>query len=295
MKPARPGQGRPPARPAAAPAPQYSQPAPPTRELTTSQWWIIAATACAVCLLLVLNSGRLADSSAETPREQTEPVTVPPEPQATKPKPPIPVSPNEPAQSYFTVPPETIAMALKRNVYITAHDRRDIGYSGSGARIGHGLILTARHVVFEKKDERVPMTEIEVDHVAATVAAEDLSIDTAILKVPDDGIEAIAVVYDPELLKLNTPVVFIGNPRGRKNTLQTGYISRLESPNNGSDMFEILTFDADHGISGSSVYTLDGRLIGLSQRGDADDTIRLAVLRNLKPVQRLLETLKGIR
>jgi S1-C subfamily serine protease len=204
------------------------------------------------------------------------------QPPSTPPEPSVPIEPN------IKVPQETITLALKRNVYITAHDHREIGYSGSGGRIGHGLILTARHVVFEKKDDQVPKLEIEVDHVAAKIVAEDLPNDLAILEIPDDGMEPITLAYDADLLKLGTPVAFVG-------TLQTGYISRLSSPENGSDMFEILTFDADHGISGSVVYTFDGRVIGISQRGDADDTIRLAIVRNLKPLEKLLKTLKNIR
>lgn len=301
QRPAPARSARPPARPAARPAVpnrpaeqppiQPQQPTQPNSSMMNVGYLAVIVLSCVMIGMLIHSNYPIITRT----QEQTAPseiIMVPKDPHASLPKPAAP----EPAeQRYVKVPQETIDLALKRNVYITAKDKRDIGYCGSGGRIGNGLILTARHVVFEKLETKIPKTEIEVDHVAATILAEDLATDIAVLRIPDDGFTPVVIAYDAELIKLNTPVVFIGNPRGRKNTLQTGIVSRLESPENGSNMFEVLTFDADHGTSGSVIYTLDGRLIGVSQMGDADDTIRLGIVRNLLPVEKLLNTLKGTR
>jgi S1-C subfamily serine protease len=194
-------------------------------------------------------------------------------------------------QHFLSVPPGTIEVALKRNVFIKATDKEGSTHSGSGGRIGHGLVLTARHLVFEVFESQIPHTEITVDNVAAIIVAEDLVNDIAILRVPDDGFLPVDVSYHEDQVKVNTAVVIVGNPGGKKNTLKTGTVSRLESPENGSGVFEVRVF-ADHGLSGATVYTAEGKVIGVIL-GDPDGNNCFGMVRNTIPVQRLLNTLKS--
>src|SRR5439155_1260121 len=136
---------------------------------------------------------------------------------------PTPEKPRQPAPAlhprFVDVPQNIIDTIMSRNVYIST----EFG-SGSGGRIGNGLVLTARHVVVDKGTDRSRI-RILVDHKPATIVAEDKETDIAVLRLlENDGTAHVDISYDQGLIKLNIPVVIAGNPNLHLNTFQTGVI-----------------------------------------------------------------------
>lgn len=197
---------------------------------------------------------------------------------AVKPVPPAPVSEEERVI-------RTAANASPAVVSILVQDRGqqdalfEIG-KGTGFLIdGGGLIVTNRHVAFEREavltvfltDGRTfPARVIDIDPVN----------DLALVKIDAKGLPSLALEADDKL-RLGQTTVAIGNALGKyANTVTSGILSGVGRDVEASNQVtgglerleELLQTDAaiNNGNSGGPLLNLDGRVIGVNTAVEQD-------------------------
>ncbi len=184
------------------------------------------------------------------------------------------------------------ARRVARNVVsLIVRTKRNETYLGNGTAIRPGIVLTANHVV-SNKDITEIMVICGAVQLVGTVLQSDFATDTALLKVPDCGKEtlqvaAVRVSVDdtlfvtgfmqergaakPTLYRLFTTtsripqarLVFSGNARDEQvvRVMVAAMAKRHIRP-------LPLAAALPRGMSGSPVFTADGRIIGLVSIAD---------------------------
>ncbi len=139
---------------------------------------------------------------------------------------------------------------------------------GSGVIIDHnGYILTNSHVV--AKAQKITVTLFSGKKVAAKLVGRDPESDIAIIKIPPEYVETVAVLGDSDNLKCGQKVIAIGNPFGLSHTLTTGVISALDRDiiaGNGMRLEGLIQTDAaiNPGNSGGPLLNSMGEVIGIN-------------------------------
>jgi S1-C subfamily serine protease len=149
---------------------------------------------------------------------------------------------------------------------------------GSGfvvSRRGH--VLTNAHVITNAPSASVAAAETvyvefaDGDRVPATVVGWDLFSDVGVLEVdPDDHPLKPVPLGNSEAVSVGSPVVAIGSPFGRENTLTTGVVSAtkrsIESLTSDYDVPNAIQTDAaiNRGNSGGPLFDAAGRVIGIN-------------------------------
>jgi serine protease Do len=139
---------------------------------------------------------------------------------------------------------------------------------GSGFIIDRdGYILTNNHVVENARDIVVTMSgDIKL---SATLVGRDPDSDLAVIKVPPEGIDAIAPLGDSDNVRVGQKAIAIGNPFGFGHTLTTGIVSALNRSIITRDNIRIddlIQTDAaiNPGNSGGPLLNSSGEVIGIN-------------------------------
>lgn len=154
----------------------------------------------------------------------------------------------------------------------TKTEKQNVG-GGSGFIVSaDGLILTNKHVVFDKAAEYTVFTN-DGKKYAAKVLARDAMNDIALIKIEATGLKA-ATLGNSDSIKLGQTAIVIGNALGEfRNTVSTGVISGLArnvtagGAEFGNETIQgVIQTDAaiNPGNSGGPLLNLRGEVIGMN-------------------------------
>lgn len=136
------------------------------------------------------------------------------------------------------------------------------------------FIITNDHVVTGAKDITAELASRE--HYPAEVVGYSDLLDLAVIKIRTPKKIPVAVVGDPQSLKVGHPLYAIGNPYGLKWKLSVGFVGKL-----GDDLSvkDFIVFDgAVHpGNSGGGLFNVSGELVGIMAEADFMGGIGFAV------------------
>jgi len=137
---------------------------------------------------------------------------------------------------------------------------------GSGVIVDaeRGLVLTNHHVVDQAHEIDVKLRDGR--ELSAELVGSDTETDIALLRVPAQGLTAVAW-GDSDSLRVGDFVVAIGSPFGLSHTVTSGIVSALGRTGLGIEGFEsFIQTDAsiNPGNSGGPLVDLHGRLVGIN-------------------------------
>jgi putative serine protease PepD len=139
---------------------------------------------------------------------------------------------------------------------------------GSGFIIDkRGYILTNNHVV--AKAQEIKVTLADGKRLSAVMIGRDPYSDLAVIKVPEGGVNAVALLGDSDQIKVGQKAIAIGNPFGLSHTLTTGIVSALHRSIMTSEDIQIddlIQTDAaiNPGNSGGPLLNSSGEVIGIN-------------------------------
>ncbi|MGD9161459.1 MAG: trypsin-like peptidase domain-containing protein [Desulfobacteraceae bacterium] len=139
---------------------------------------------------------------------------------------------------------------------------------GSGFIINkRGYILTNNHVV--AKAQEIKVTLADGKRLSAVMIGRDPYSDLAVIKVPEGGVNAVALLGDSDQIKVGQKAIAIGNPFGLSHTLTTGIVSALHRSIMTSEDIQIddlIQTDAaiNPGNSGGPLLNSSGEVIGIN-------------------------------
>lgn len=137
---------------------------------------------------------------------------------------------------------------------------------GSGVIVDaeQGLVLTNHHVVDQADEIDVRLRDGR--ELSAQLVGSDAETDIAVLRIPAQGLTAVAL-GDSDQLRVGDFVVAIGSPFGLSHTVTSGIVSALGRSGLGIEGFEsFIQTDAsiNPGNSGGPLVDLHGRLVGIN-------------------------------
>lgn len=139
---------------------------------------------------------------------------------------------------------------------------------GSGVIVDHnGYILTNNHVV--TKAQMITVTLSSGRRIKAVLVGRDAESDIAVIKIPPEYVEAVAILGNSDNLRCGQKVIAIGNPFGLSHTLTTGVISALNRDiitEGGRRLEGLIQSDAaiNPGNSGGPLLNSMGEVIGIN-------------------------------
>jgi len=144
--------------------------------------------------------------------------------------------------------------------------RRKTQSLGSGVIVdaARGLVLTNNHVI--ENADAITVNLRDGRDVDAELVGSDPDTDVAVLRIPADGLTALALA-DSDELRVGDFVVAIGNPFGLGQTVTSGIISALARSGLGITGYEdLIQTDAsiNPGNSGGALVNLRGELVGIN-------------------------------
>lgn len=150
--------------------------------------------------------------------------------------------------------------------------------TGSGViykQTGEDAYIVTNHHVIEGADS-IEVSLVDGSRVTAELLGTDMYTDLAVLKIPAEGITAVAEFGNSELLRVGEPAIAIGNPLGLEfsRTVTQGIISATERSvpvdlNRDGRVdweAEVLQTDAaiNPGNSGGALINIQGQVIGIN-------------------------------
>lgn len=144
-------------------------------------------------------------------------------------------------------------------------------WTGSGYHIGHGLIITANHVVPEAIPYQTGELQISFDgesRIDVQVVGADANVDATILWCP--GCENYTRIHvgDSDACQVGEVIAVIANPEGWHGTVTVGRLSNAHQDLGEAAptpaWHDVFFIDADilQGASGGMVINTDGKVIG---------------------------------
>ena len=154
---------------------------------------------------------------------------------------------------------------MDSTVYIQTNKKQ-----GSGIILSSdGLIVTNYHVIEGCSTAQFVFNDGSIYQGETTIVALDPAQDIAILKIEKQDLFP-AIIGTNLNIANGTPVVSIGSPSGKRNTMTTGVISRIDEDSISA------TTPVEQGSSGGGLFTTNGRLIGITFGINAD-TVSLSI------------------
>ena len=139
---------------------------------------------------------------------------------------------------------------------------------GSGFIIDRqGYILTNNHVVANARS--VTVTMADGTKIPASLVGRDPTSDMAVIKIPPEHVDAVAVLGNSDKIRVGQKAIAIGNPFGLSHTLTTGIISALNRgiiTEEGYQIDNLIQTDAaiNPGNSGGPLLNSNGEVIGIN-------------------------------
>ena len=162
--------------------------------------------------------------------------------------------------------------------------------AGSGFVLGHGIVVTAAHVV-----NGATTATVDIDgrgpQPASVIGVDGRGRDIALLYVPSLAGEPDVAIDTAVTLERGTPVSTAGHPRGGiRQTLPGAVLGYVDSGPIAADGGRVLTVSAafEPGMSGGPVVDLQGRVVGVAIGVERNSGTGIAV-----PTASILATLRG--
>lgn len=138
--------------------------------------------------------------------------------------------------------------------------------AGSGVIVdaARGLVITNHHVIKDAQEIAVGLKDRRV--FKAQLVGSDPGTDIALLRIPAEGLTAVAVA-DSDKVNVGDFVVAIGNPFGIGQTVTSGIVSAVGRSGLSMDGYEeFIQTDAsiNPGNSGGALVNLRGELVGIN-------------------------------
>lgn len=155
-----------------------------------------------------------------------------------------------------------LASGIKQSlvaITIVGRDGRDASFATGFVISKNGLIATAFHSIAEGYGIRVETTDgrkLHVSHIHARLEAADL----VVLKVAATNLVPLPIGNSDSVAD-GQSVVAVGHPRGQRNSVASGLVSRRETIND-IEMLQ-LSMSIERGSSGEPVVNRRGEVIGL--------------------------------
>lgn len=211
----------------------------------------------------------LAPEAVATEPAATEPVDAAPEP-AVAGVDPEAASAAPPVDRVAQVAAAVLPSVVQIDIDTDAGD--DLFTDGNGSGVVYrsdGLVLTNNHVVADAVDVTVVFSDGSRE-VAEVVGTDPLS-DLAVIRVPRQGLPAVAVA-DPDELQIGELAVAVGSPFGLEGSVTAGVVSALsrrievDGPDGPVSLYNSIQTDApiNPGNSGGPLVDGQGRLIGIN-------------------------------
>ncbi|HAX73966.1 MAG TPA: trypsin [Firmicutes bacterium] len=169
---------------------------------------------------------------------------------------------------------------------VNFYQNRTVG-EGSGiiykSEGDYAYIVTNQHVIDQGDYFEVVLSNGE--RTEAELIGSDIYTDLAVLKIPNEHVEAVANFGNTEDLKLGQTVLAIGNPLGLEfaGSVTQGIVSgqdrtmSVDLDGNGYDDWEVTVLQTDTAInpgnSGGALIDLSGNVIGINSMKLASSTI----------------------
>lgn len=189
--------------------------------------------------------------------------------------------------------PDRAAMSAAANlvpvVRITAQTCQGLE-AGSGFVLGHGIVVTAAHVVNGATTATVDLDGRRAQ-TASVIGVDGRGRDIALLYVPALAGEPDVAIASAVRLKRGTPVSTAGHPRGGvRQTMPGAVLGYVDSGPIAADGGRVLTVSAafEPGMSGGPVVDLQGRVVGVAIGVERNSGTGIAV-----PTANILATLRG--
>jgi S1-C subfamily serine protease len=148
--------------------------------------------------------------------------------------------------------------------------------TASGILWGEDLILTNKHVLSDANKWNVAFND---DHTSSSneVNVYNTDLDMAIIKLPEKHGGTLKL-GDSNKVKVGDKVVVISSPRGIKNVVSDGIITKIE--NHNGEIFLATNAPISSGSSGGGLFNMQGELIGLMYGGWEDEALNGAIAIN---------------
>lgn len=183
----------------------------------------------------------------------------------------------------FTIQPGTIQDVAKQAdncVYISMMKDSEQKATASGVLWGTDYILTNRHVVEQYGVNKWAVADNKMNfgrYYCTEAKTFDTLADIALIKteVPHGG---NVKVGDSSKLKVGDEVVVISSPRGVKNVVSSGRITKIQTLGECTTL--VLSNPTSPGSSGGGVFNMQGELVGLIYGGYENENIATAITIN---------------
>lgn len=186
---------------------------------------------------------------------------------------------------------EVITEIQSANVYRQLKDSV-VTVVSSGLRCGggtiiseDGYILTCNHVLIRQKKVYVSFKDshlrsFEEDFIEAEVIAVNKEYDMAIIRVDMNNLKPVELA-DVSKLRPGDPVIAIGTPHSQAKAISHGIISKIDAfvtypringiKRHRIDDIILADIGINPGNSGGGLFTLDGKLIGITNLTGGDN------------------------
>ncbi len=162
--------------------------------------------------------------------------------------------------------------------------------AGSGFVLGHGIVVTAAHVVQGASTATVDVDDLGAQ-TASVLGVDSHGRDIALLYVAALADRPATEISTAVTLERGTPVSTAGHPRGGvRQTLPGAVLGYVDSGPIAADGGRVLTVSAafEPGMSGGPVVDMNGRVVGVAIGVERNSGTGIAV-----PTANILGTLRG--
>ncbi|MDR3209128.1 MAG: trypsin-like peptidase domain-containing protein, partial [Oscillospiraceae bacterium] len=141
--------------------------------------------------------------------------------------------------------------------------------TGSGFFIADGVAVTNYHVIEGAYSARITTSD-KKEYKVLGVFDYSRGDDLALLKIEGAGFPTLEL-GDSRSVAQGSVVYSIGSPNGRENSFRNGIVANPERELNGRSYIES-TAPIAQGSSGGALVNAEGQVIGVTSRGDLNDT-----------------------
>ncbi len=145
-----------------------------------------------------------------------------------------------------------------------AHPDQGLWFGSGFIVTSNGYVVTNKHVVHNGVSFKVTLGDGQ--QFPATLAAESICCDIAVLKIDADQPFSPVKLGDSDTLRQGDFVIAIGNPLGFNSTVTTGIVSALNRDEHFTPFDDYIQTDAaiNQGNSGGPLFNAEGEVIGVN-------------------------------
>lgn len=188
--------------------------------------------------------------------------------------------------------PNVVRRVRSSVVYVQVRGKSGQLWSGSGAVIGDGLILTARHVIHDAND--VCITFDDGTKVRSSkffeLKMDGIVVDVGLIIVGNTDDYLYITQFEPVP---GARVFTVGSPFGLQNSVTVGVFSKYDVCIGNERLYQ-LDINGNPGMSGCPVFNRYGMVIGILVRGHVGGLALIVPARTCQAVINIYENVRKI-